>query len=238
MSAASSQLISSQLISSHVMSARELALRQSEHGLFPVVEPLATVLPRGALQRSLVYQCAGSASFSAMWALVAAATQHGSWLCLVDMPHAGLVAAREYGVALERVVQVNTGSSTTASSTTASSTTASSKTGKSSSVWLRTVGALVDGIDIVVINRPRCQPSEARKISARVKSQSGVLIVIDPPDHFSPDIVVRTTQSHWMIDGHARERRVSIVLEGRRAHHARPVSLLLPSSSGRAALPC
>lgn len=198
----------------HVMSARELALRQAEHGLFPVDATLASVLPRGGLQRSMVYQCAGPAAVSLVWALVAAATQDGSWLCLVDMPHAGLVAAREYGVALERVVQVDTASDRP--------------------TWVRTVGALIDGIDIVVAHRPRCQPSESRKLAARAKAQSCVLIVIEPPDHFPCDVVLRTADPNWVLDGHARERRVSIELGGRRVHNPRRMSMLLPSSYGRA----
>lgn len=205
---------SGDLFGLHVMSARELALRQAEHGLFPVDATLASFLPRGGLQRSMVYQCAGPASMSLVWALVAAATQHGSWLCLVDMPNAGLLAAREYGVALERVVQVDTANDRPA--------------------WVRTVGALIDGIDIVVVRRPRCQPSESRKLSARAKAQSCVLIVIDPPEHFPCDVVLRTTDSNWVLDGHARERRVSVVLGGRRVHNAQRQSILLPSSRGRA----
>lgn len=204
------------------MSASELARRQSEHGLFPVEGALAALLPNGGVQRSLVYQCAGSASVSLVWALVASATQHGSWLCLVDMPHAGLMAAREYGVALERVVQVDT----------------TDARRERAAPWPRVVGSLVDGFDIVVACRPRCHPSEARKISARVKAQSSVLIVIDPPAQFPCDIVLRSTESRWVVDGRARERRVSVALEGRRAHHARTISVLLPDASGRVSSPC
>ena len=197
--------------SPHLMSGRDLAERNAEHGLLPVNNALHAVLPRGALERGCVYQCTGVGASSLAWALVAQAVSEGSWLALVDVPRAGLLSAREYGIALERLLCIDTSRVT--------------------AHWSRMMGALVDGIDVVVTASPRCSTADARKLAARVKAQSAVMVVIGNSYDFPVDITLRIASLRWIFSGHARQREVTIVTEGRRAYGIQPQLVLLPQSS-------
>ena len=166
--------------SPHLMSGRDLAERNAEHGLLPVNNALHAVLPRGALERGCVYQCTGVGASSLAWALVAQAVSEGSWLALVDVPHAGLLSAREYGIALERLLCIDTSRVT--------------------AHWSRMMGALVDGIDVVVTASPRCSTADARTLSARcvLHHCDGYLVAtpVSVKSLLSPKVVVHTAYNH------------------------------------------
>ncbi|MSO59460.1 MAG: hypothetical protein EXQ63_03950 [Ilumatobacteraceae bacterium] len=199
------------LTSSHLMSGQDLAQRKTQHGLISVADEACSVLPRGALERGCVYQCTGSGASSLVWLLVARAVSDGSWLALVDLPHAGLLSAREYGIALERLLCVDTS--------------------RVATHWLRMMGALVDGIDVVVTASPRCSAADARKLVTRIKAQSAVLFVIGDTRDFPVDITLRIASSRWMFSGHARQREVTVATEGRRVYGMQPQKMLLPQLS-------
>ncbi len=200
------------LTSTHLMSGQDLVQRQTQHGLISVAAEACAILPKGALERGCVYQCVGSGATSLVWSLVARAISDGSWMALVDLPHAGLLSVREYGVALERLLCINTSRVT--------------------QHWSRMMGALVDGIDLVVTAPPRCSATDARKLTTRVKAQSAVLFVIGDTHDFPVDITLRIASSRWMFSGHARQREVTVITEGRRVYNMQAQKILLPRLSG------
>ena len=200
-----------------VETAADLLARAGAHTALPVPAPLAPVLPMRGLERGRVHGVTGDAAASLVYALVAAASAEGAWCAFVDMPHAGLRAAHEHGVALERVVCIDTDRSLS---------------------WGRVVGALTDGIDIIVARDPVCTAAEARKVASRVKAQGAVLIVqgaVQSAQSFPLDVLFTARTQSWSFGACAFERTVRVTAEGRRIPAARGVTVLLPSASGAVA---
>lgn len=200
-----------------VETAADLLARAGAHTALPVPAPLAPVLPMRGLERGRVHGVTGDAAASLVYALVAAASAEGAWCAFVDMPHAGLRAAHEHGVALERVVCIDTDRSLS---------------------WGRVVGALTDGIDIIVARDPVCTAAEARKVASRVKAQGAVLIVqgaVQSAQSFPLDVLLTARTQSWSFGACALERTVRVTAEGRRITVARGVTVLLPSASGAVA---
>lgn len=102
----------------------------SDGSTLPVAEPLAVL---GGLRRGTTVSVTGSTSL--LLALLAEATATGSWVAIVGMPSLGIVAAAELGVTLERVVLLPRPGADTAAA----------------------VGALIDGLDIVVLGPALCR---------------------------------------------------------------------------------
>lgn len=207
-----------------VETAADLLARAGAHTALPVPAPLAPVLPMRGLERGRVHGVTGDAAASLVYALVAAASAEGAWCAFVDMPHAGLRAAHEHGVALERVVCIDTDRSLS---------------------WGRVVGALTDGIDIIVARDPVCTAAEARKVASRVKAQGAVLIVqgavqsargaVQSAQSFPLDVLFTARTQSWSFGACALERTVRVTAEGRKIPAARGVTVLLPSASGAVA---
>ncbi len=207
-----------------VETAADLLARAGAHTALPVPAPLAPVLPMRGLERGRVHGVTGDAAASLVYALVAAASAEGAWCAFVDMPHAGLRAAHEHGVALERVVCIDTDRSLS---------------------WGRVVGALTDGIDIIVARDPVCTAAEARKVASRVKAQGAVLIIqgvvqsargaVQSAQSFPLDVLFTARTQSWSFGACALERTVRVTAEGRKIPAARGVTVLLPSASGAVA---
>lgn len=184
----------------------------SGYGPLCVSHELAPLFPARGLERGFIYGISGGASLSLLSALASSATQAGSWLALVNMPHVGLRSMHEYGVALHRTVCVGTS--------------------EKGSVWAGVVGALVDGIDLVAVSATHCSAAEARRIAARVKAQGSVLFVMNATQTFSLDAVLSASAHEWEFSTHAAQRSVRVTAHGRRIHGQRSCSVLLPDRSG------
>jgi hypothetical protein len=194
-----------------VETAADLLARTGTHRALPVAAALAPVLPLGGLERGRSYGVTGDAGVSLVYALIAGATADGAWCAFVDMPHAGLRAAREHGVALQRVVCIDT---------------------DRSSSWGRVIGSLTEGIDIIVVRDPVCPVAEARKVASRVKAQGAVLVAHGNIHGFPVDTQLSAHTQSWSFGVCATERTVRITAWGRRLPGARDVTVLLPSASG------
>ena len=201
-----------------VETAADLLARTGAHAVLPVVPALAPLFPLGGPERGRLYGIHGDAGASLVNALVSCATQEGAWCALVDMPHVGLRAAHEHGVALQRVVCVDTDRSSPGSG----------------SVWGRVVGALVEGIDIVVVRDPVCPPAEARRLAARVKAQGAVLLAHGDTSVLPVDAVLTARTRSWQFTACAVARTVEVSAEGRRIPGVRRTVVLLPSPAGGA----
>src|SRR6476660_8273685 len=82
--------------------ARPVVLSGDER--LPVLPALEPLLPGAGLRRGSVVAVSGSTSL--LCALLAGASQAGSWCAVVGLPDLGLVAAAGLGVALERLALV------------------------------------------------------------------------------------------------------------------------------------
>jgi len=195
---------------------RVSARAEAGFGPVPVAPALASLLPSSGLERGGVYACAGDAPMSLLFSLVATATSVGSWLACVDVPRVGLMAAHEYGVALQRVMCVSTGGHTQS--------------------YAQVVGALVDGIDLVVVSSPTCSAAETRRIVARAKASGSVLIILGRAGQLSPDVVLSSSTPELHFHTHASSRTMSVQAHGRRVYNQRALTVQLPAADGAASL--
>ena len=182
----------------------------------PVPAPLQSLLPHGALRRGSTVTVHGSTALAL--ALVAAASQEGSWCAAVGMPALGLVAAAEVGVALERVALVP----------------------EPGGQWATVAAALLDAVDVVLVAAPgRVRPGDARRLAARARDRGAVLVPVTAwPE--AADVRLGVASSTWegLGEGHGRlrARRMEVVAQGRgAAARERRVSLWLPGADGRMA---
>ncbi|BCJ31931.1 hypothetical protein [Actinocatenispora sera] len=152
--------------------------RQIERGIMgglPVPGPLRSLLPGGlSRQRATVITC-GIGSLSLAMSLAAAGTDHGGWVAVVGIPHWGVVAAQELGVAAERTVLVP----------------------EPGPRWAAVVSALADGMRMVV-TRPTAPLTQRirMRLQTRIRQANCVLMVLE--DQWSEAAVrLSTTRPRW-----------------------------------------
>jgi len=126
--------------------------------VLPVTDTLVDLFPWGGLRRGSTVAVRGSTSL--LFALLAAASADGSWAVLVGMPRAGVLAAAELGVVVERLALVPSPGPDPA----------------------RVLAALLDGIDLVAVATTGAgvSPSTARRLSARARHRGAVLLSFGP----------------------------------------------------------
>ncbi|OLF13634.1 hypothetical protein BU204_26575 [Actinophytocola xanthii] len=169
--------------------------------VLPVLPDLADLFPWGGLRRGSTVAVRGSTSL--LLALLAAPTATGSWAAVVGMPHLGIVAADELGVAVDRLALVrHPGTHLPA-----------------------VVAALLDGMDLVVAPRGRLTEAQARRLSARARHRGAVLLTTGPWP--AVDLELRRARTRWsgLGEGHgylaARELTVQAHGRGSAARPAR-----------------
>ncbi len=183
----------------------------------PALPALADVLPGGGVRRGSVVAVEGQGATSLLWALLAPPTGTGSWAALVGMPAAGLLAAADAGVALDRLAVV-------------------APPGGS---WATVLGALLDGFDLVVAAPDRrVRPADARRLGARARERGTVVVLAGRaavsawPE--GADLHLALGGSAWeglgRGHGHLQRRRVHLEVSGRReAARPRATDLWLPA---------
>lgn len=185
--------------------------------VLPVRAELADLLPLGGLRRGSTISVRGSNSL--LLALLATATTSGSWAAVVGLPDLGLVAAAELGVALQRLAVVP----------------------KPGAELVSVVAALLDGMDLVVVNaaglgRAGRRGSElAKRLSARARHRGAVLI--SAGEWPGADLELSCTELRWsglrMGRGYLAEGELVISATGRgAATRYREHSAVLPCAAG------
>lgn len=177
----------------------------------PVGAALRPLLPGGRLRRGSTI-VVGAGATSVLFALLAEASTAGSWCAVVGLPHVGLVAAAEAGVAVHRLAIVP----------------------RPGPDWVDTVAALVDGLDLVVVATPvGVAPAMASRLTARVRQRGGVLIPVGrwPGADLTIEVVGGAWHGLGSGTGRLRRREVELVASGRgAASHPRRARLWLPSN--------
>jgi hypothetical protein len=188
---------------------RELAGRTgpvtlAEERTLPVVGPLQSLLPDGGLRRGSTVSVAASmaewngSSTSLALQLVAAASAAGSWVAAVGVPALGAVAAAEAGVVLERLALVP----------------------RPGEQWATVTAALLDALDVVLVRPPhRLRQADARKLIARARERSAVLVPLGPWEGADMRLEVAAARWHGLGqgDGHLQGCRMEVAATGRRA---------------------
>ena len=176
------------------------------------------------LRRGATATVAGSGGWGATslaFALLAAATQAGSWAAVVGLPAAHAPAAAHLGVALERLAFVPDGATL--------------------GHWPTVVAALLDGVDLVVAAvPPGLRAPDARRLAARARERGSVLVPLLPPGASwveGADLRLRVVAATWhgVGAGHGflQARQVEVTATGRgAAGRERSVRLWLPGHEG------
>lgn len=177
--------------------------------LVPVHESLRPLFPDGGLVRGRVHACSGSGGTTMAMAMARDAVVSGAWMAVVDVDTFGVDAASELGVALERVVRVDTGGD----GHTADDADAVDRADPAVDPgrrWLEVMAAAVDGFDIVLATVPTAwrTPEGARRASgglrslvARLQQRGSVVILTGPTGSVPVDVSVRAN-STWEGLGH------------------------------------
>jgi len=199
----------------------------------PVLDALGSLLPAG-LPRGATLAVTGAAGRSFAVALLAAASQTGSWVAVVGVPGFGWRAAAEVGLDLARVVLVDP---------------------VPPDVVPECLAALVDGFDAVLLGgEARVTAAPARRLAARARERGTVLVTVVEP-WFAGERRERAAQGpltdladlRASVEGEGWEglgagfgrlggRQVAVELEGRRLPGRRRGSRLwLPGPDGAVA---
>ena len=153
-------------------------------------------------------------------ALLAEATQQGSWAAVAGMPELGVTAAAEIGVDLDRSVLVP----------------------NPRPEVVAVVSALIDGFDLVVLGPDAVrgvQPQLARRLAGRVRNRGAVLVTAGVWPGVDLELSVSNRKWRGLTEdgfGHLEYRDVVVTSRGRDAA-VRPqtVALQLPGPGGAAA---
>ncbi len=188
----------------------------------PVADPLAPLLPDGALVRGRAVSCQGVAAMSLALALAAEATAAGAWLAVVDVPWLGVEAAAELGIPLERLVRIDPSHDP-------------ATVGPGS--WADLVAAALDGFEVVVTRVPRrLNAGVARRVQTRVQAREAVLIAVGASGPLTADVTMQAGSPVWEgVErgwGCLRGRRVTVESAGRRVPRPRRAELWLPGPHG------
>ena len=188
------------------------------------VLPALTGLVGAGLRRGGTVTVAGEAGLGATslaFALVAAATQAGTWAAVVGLPAAHAPAAAHLGVALERLALVPDAATL--------------------GHWPTVVAALLDGVDVVVAAvPPGLRAPDARRLVARARERGSVLIPLLAAGASwveGADLRLRVKAATWhgveAGNGFLQAREVEVAANGRgAAGRERSVHLWLPGYDG------
>ncbi|WP_245571272.1 hypothetical protein [Catelliglobosispora koreensis] len=180
----------------------------------PVIAELRPLFPGQGLRRgSAVVIERSLGSLYLMYAALGEATQAGSWVGFVGMPWLSVMAAKEQGIVLDRMVMVP----------------------YQRDLWLEVVTTMIDGFDLVgFAPAAPVKPGEAARISARVRARASVLLVhcFEPGMWPGAELTLRTTQT-WFGLNHGRGRLQGCVIEAQSqgkgsASQPRQVTLHVP----------
>jgi hypothetical protein len=178
---------------------------------FPVVEPLAPLLPGGLRRGSIV---AVHGSMALLLALLAAATTQGTWAAVVGVGDLGVLAAAEAGVVVQRLALVPRPGSDPAP----------------------VVAALLDGVGLVALaGADRMPPGVRRSLAARARQRGSVLLPLGRWPGAEVELDCRVEAWHGAEAGYGRLRAREVVVRAAgRGPAARPrtARLLLPGPDG------
>ncbi len=188
-----------------------LQRRKLDAPVLPVVPALADLLPGGGLKPGAAYSLPRSTSL--MLALIAQASQTGSWCGVVGMPRLGAEAAESMGVDLSRLVLIP----------------------DPGPRWLAVTATVADVLPVVAV-RPggRAPDGEIARLAARLRERGGVLLVQGAWPQ--AEAVLEIGEQSWSGlgrgHGYLEQRRVTVTSASRRWPVARRGSVLLPDAGG------
>jgi hypothetical protein len=181
------------------MQSRSLGSRS-----LPTSAVVAPLLPGGALRSGVAYAAPGSLALAML--LLAGPSAAGAWCGVVGIPEFGAEAARELGIALERLVLVP----------------------DPGEHWLPVTAQLTEVLPIVLVRPPArgASPAETARLASRLRQRDATLLVSGP--WTGAEATLETVGGSWSGIGTgwgylaARELDVAVTArEIRTAHRVR-----------------
>lgn len=191
---------------------RSLETPGVEERVFPLSEHVQTLFPEGGLRRGVVYQC--DLVMSLVWTLLAEASSQGVWCALVGIPDAGLAAAEDMGVTLDRLVLVP----------------------HPGDQWLSVVSALSDVVGIVVLGGvPAPSERTLSTLMGRLRERESTLLVGSSWPRQEAAISVSQHQWRGLGSGHGllQTHRMSVTVTPRYGHSSRSTDVLIDAHGFR-----
>ena len=170
---------------------------------FGVPEPLRSAFP-GGLRAGATYAATGSLALAL--ALLAEACSQGAWSAVVGLPGLGLEVATRMGLDLERTLLVPA----------------------PGEQWATVVAALAEIVPVVLARPVRLAPSEASRLTARLRERGCTLLLTEPPAATWPGVqaTLHASPAGWrgLGAGHGclLQRRLAVEVQqrtGRRTRH-------------------
>ncbi|GGO86312.1 hypothetical protein GCM10011584_08320 [Nocardioides phosphati] len=175
---------------------------------FGVPEPLRSAFPTG-LRAGATYAVTGSLTLALV--LLAEACSQGAWSAVVGLPGLGLEVAARMGLDLERTLLVPA----------------------PGEQWATVVAALAEIVPVVLARPVRLAPTEASRLTARLRERGCTLLLTEPPAATWSGVqaTLHASPAGWrgLGAGHGclLERRLAVEVQqrtGRRTRHHLDVS--------------
>ncbi len=178
--------------------------------LVDVHPALAGLLPDGGLRPGAAYQVTGGAL---LLALLAEPSSAGAWCSVVGMPEFGAEAARNAGIALERLALVP----------------------EPGQRWLSVVAALAEVMGVVAVRPPaRIGPADANRLAARLRERGCVLLACGEWPRVEASLSLGRGRWSGLGDGHGYLTGREVEVTARTRHGlTRTARLVLPDRQGR-----
>jgi hypothetical protein len=173
-----------------------------------VPESLRSAFPSG-LRAGATYAATGSLTLALV--LLAEACSQGAWSAVVGLPGLGLETATRLGLDLDRVLLVPA----------------------PGEQWSTVVAALAEIVPVVLARPVRLAPTEASRLTARLRERGCTLLLTDPPAPGWPAVqaTLQASPAGWrgLGTGHGclLQRRIAVEVcqrTGRRTRHHLEVS--------------
>lgn len=189
----------------------------------PVAEPFRELTPLGGIARGSRLSLRGRGSAGLAMTLLAEASRAGSWIAVVGIGAWGWAAAARAGWSLERSVFV---------------------VEPPTSRWATTVAALVDAVDVVVVDPlHQVTAADARRLVARSRERGSVIVDVAIDDGrrryrwpTDADLALTVDRSRWtgLEEGHGMlaHHDLRVVAGGRRGA-SRPREVAVRIDDGR-----
>jgi hypothetical protein len=195
--------------------------RRMSAPVLPTHPAFSHLLPGGGLKPGSAYALASSSSL--LLALMARASQDGSWCGVVGMPDLGAEAAEKYGLDLDRLVFVP----------------------DPGPRWLAVTATIADVLPVVAVRPPLRQAqghggggAEVSRLAARLRERGTVLLVQGPWPQAEAVIDVADPRWSGLGSGHGylAGRELTVTVASRRSPVPRQARMLLPAADGSVTL--
>jgi hypothetical protein len=191
----------------------------ADQRLLTVPGPVASLFPGGGLQRGWSIGVSGHGGWSLALSILGSALGADGWVACVGLEELGLVAADELGVRLERLLMVES---------------------PGPARLAPVVASLIEVVDVVCLGpTDPIRARDARRLAARAREQSAVLLHLDGGRSWPQalDVTLTVEPGPWSGigagHGHLRSRPVTVTATGRRSMaKPRRVEVLLPGPDG------